>query len=80
LAVLSLALKASTSAVGRSAPVAAVVATPIGVGLRAALLDNDVLAVDSVGIGGYCGVVTGSGLELHECAVLKRISTTISYV
>lgn len=80
LAVLSLALEASTSTVGRSAPAAAVVATSIGIGLRATLLDNDVLAIDSVGVGGYCCVVTGSRLELHECAVLQEISIAISYV
>lgn len=75
LAVLALSLEPSATAVRRATTVAAAeVATSIGISFGAALLDDDALAVDGMGIGGYCCLVTGGALELDESAVLWLVS------
>jgi len=77
LAVLALSLEPAAAAVGGAAPaVAAVVGASVGAGLRAALLHDDVLAVDGVRVRGYGCVVAGCVLELDERAVLYAVSSS----
>jgi hypothetical protein len=68
----------TTATAGGTAPRSVVVGAAVGVSLGAALLNDDVLAVHSVGIGGDGGVVTGLGLELDESAVLGSKSASQS--
>lgn len=53
-----------------------VVGTAVGVSLGAALLNHDVLAIHSVGVGGESGSISGLSLELDESAVLGNTSQT----
>lgn len=48
-----------------------VVATSVCVGLGAALLHHDALAINGVWVGGNSGNISGLGLEFDKCAVLQ---------
>lgn len=67
------ALKPAAATTAGAAARGVVVGAAVGVGLGAALLNHDVLAIHSVGVGGESGSVSGLGLELDECAVLGKI-------
>lgn len=72
LAARATTLEATTATSSSTATVrGTVVATTEGGRLGATLLNNNVLAVDGVGVGGNGGVVTGLGLEFNESAVLR---------
>lgn len=71
LAAGATTLEATTAtASGAATSRGSVVATSEGSGLGTTLLDNNVLAIDGVGVGGNGGVITGLGLEFDESTVL----------
>lgn len=43
----------------------------------AALLDLELNTVDGMGVGGKCGLVSGSGLKVNESSVLDRLSAQV---
>lgn len=78
LAAGATALEATTAtASGTATSSGSVVATSEGSGLGATLLNNNVLAINGVGVGGNGGIITGLGLELDESAVLKKLSVPV---
>jgi hypothetical protein len=68
LAAVAVAVETTTATLRAAASAAKVVA--VGVGLGAALLNDDLLSVDTVGAGAESGLETLSGLVLDKGAVL----------
>jgi hypothetical protein len=74
-------LKSATATTTASTSASSVVVgTTICVGLGAALLNHNVLAVHNVRVGGHSGLVSSRGLELDESAVLDKGQLDVRHI